>query len=84
MNGDVKQRERPRCTGAAIEAGLHIAELVQQQAARAASGAAAGPVAVAAVPSSQEGMSRTAMPPQDMRMLVITCGPTTKASSSQK
>ncbi len=65
-----RHRERPRCTGAAIEAGLHILSLAQASPADAA--------AAAAAPHAQTGMSRAATP-MDGRMLIVTSGPTTKA-----
>ncbi|EIE27195.1 hypothetical protein COCSUDRAFT_55218 [Coccomyxa subellipsoidea C-169] len=56
-----RHRERPRCTGAAIEAGLHILSLAQASRADAA--------AAAAAPHAQTGMSRAATP-MDGRMLI--------------
>lgn len=65
-----RHRERPRCTGAAIEAGLRIIELAQASRAEAA--------AAAEAPHGQSSMSRSATA-IDGRILVVTSGPTTKA-----
>lgn len=65
-----RHRERPRCTGAAIEAALRIASFAQ--AARAEAAAAA-----ADAPDLHLDMSRAAAL-TDARLLVITSGPTTK------
>jgi hypothetical protein len=71
------QRERPRCLGAAVEAGLHLV----------AAAARAGGSSSAAEPSAPwegtppQAMSRSAAPPLDARMLLLTSGPATKARS---
>ena len=66
---------RPRCTGAAMEAGLQLA------AAAAAHAQADGGASHPAQGTQAQTMSRAAAPPPDMCMLVITTGPITKVGA---
>ena len=71
------QRERLRCLGAAVEAGLHL--VAAAAAAQSSNGTEEAGTAPWEGTPAQATMSRAAAPAADARMLIVTSGPATKA-----